>query len=504
MIIPLRHERMSTRRLPIVTFAIIALNIIAFLATNGSIQSQRQALGTAKAHLLMLAAMHPELHVPPENAKFVSTFQKSNPEIWEQLKRPDRGMEDAWDTRMRMTEDGGDLQGEMNTLSLEYTRLKSQSITEQYAFIPASHSAISYLTANFLHGGWLHLIGNMWFLWLAGFVLEDAWGRGIYSAVYLVSGIVALQFHAWMYPNSLVPTLGASGAVAALMGAFLICFPTLKIEMAWLFLFGLRFRFHRFKMAAFWLLPLWLLMEVCSGFILGESSGVAHWAHVGGFVFGAVAALGIRYSGLEKKMNDAIEDKISITSAPEIAEATELMHSFKTDEALAILQPYFEQNPTSIDACLLLQQAYIRKGDLESHRTALAKLCDLHLSAREYEAAWKDYEEFLEADGGGLPPGTWFELCRAAEQIGKPDRAYSEFQSFAATYPNEKQSLQAQLSAARIALKKLNRPEEALMHFEQAQKSPIPHLDLESAIAAGIRDAKAAVAAPVGASPASA
>lgn len=495
IIIPLRHERMSTRRLPIVTFAIIALNVIAFLATNWKIEDQRQALGSCKAHLLMLSAMHPELQVPPESAGFVTNFQKSNPEVWEQLKHPERSVEDAWDARIRMTEETEGLQGEMNTLSLQYTKLKSESITEQYAFIPASHSAISYVTANFLHGGWLHLIGNMWFLWLAGFVLEDAWGRGIYTAVYLISGAVALQFHAWMYPNSIVPTLGASGSVAALMGAFLVCFPKLKIEMAWLF----GFRLRKFQMAAVWLLPMWLFMEVFDGFLLGQASGVAHWAHVGGFVFGALAALGIRYSGLENKMNAAIEEKIGITNDPEIAEATELMHRFKTDEALAILQPYFEQHADSIDACLLLQQAYFRKGDMEAHRTALAKLCELHLNAREYEAAWKDYEEFLEADGSGLPPATWFELCRAAEQIGKPDRAYSEFQSFAATYPNEKQSLQAQLSAARIALKKLNRPEEALMHFEQARKSPIPHLDLESAIAAGIRDAKAVVTAPVAA-----
>jgi tetratricopeptide (TPR) repeat protein len=251
-----------------------------------------------------------------------------------------------------------------------------------------------------------------------------------------------------------------------------------------------------------WLLPLWLLMEIFYGALFGQMSGTAHWAHVGGFIFGALAALGIRYSGLEHKMNKSIEDEISITSASEIAEATELMHQFKTDEALAVLQPYGEQNPNSIDACILLQQAYFRKGDLDSHRKTLAKLCELHLGAREYEAAWQDYEEFLEADGNGLPPAVWFDLCRAAEQIGKPDRAYSELQSLAATYPNEKLSLQAQLSAARIALKKLNRAEDALRHFEAAQKSPIPHLDIESVILAGIRDAKAAMANSGSAAPA--
>ncbi len=100
--------------------------------------------------------------------------------------------------------------------------------------MPAQPTAISYLTANFLHGGWMHLIGNMWFLWLAGFVLEDVWGRWLYSAFYLIAGAAALQFYAWSNPGSITPTLGASGAVAALMGAFLVRFPKMKIEMAWL------------------------------------------------------------------------------------------------------------------------------------------------------------------------------------------------------------------------------------------------------------------------------
>src|SRR5581483_9868004 len=187
------------------------------------------------------------------------------------------------------------------------------SIAERYAFIPAHPKAIAYLTANFLHGGWLHLIGNMWFLWLAGFVLEDAWGRPLYAAVYLLAGAAALQIHAWANAGSTVPTLGASGAVAALMGAFLVRFPKMKIEMLWLFGF---FRSYRFKAPAYALLPLWLLTEVFYGALFGQASGVAHWAHVGGFVFGALAALGVRYSGLEHKASQQIEAELTVASDP--------------------------------------------------------------------------------------------------------------------------------------------------------------------------------------------
>ena len=96
----------------------------------------------------------------------------------------------------------------------------------------------------------------MWFLWLAGAILEDTWGRVIYPIIYLVAGAAALQFHAWLNPGSLAPTLGASGAVAALMGAFLVRFPKTKIEVA--LVLGLRSlsnlalgRGIRFKAAAY-------------------------------------------------------------------------------------------------------------------------------------------------------------------------------------------------------------------------------------------------------------
>src|ERR1051325_259739 len=125
---------------------------------------------------------------------------------------------------MRLMDDPVRLQSEMDSLTDKYASLSSNSIVQKYAFVPGDTKPITYLTANFLHGGWLHLIGNMWFLWLAGFVLEDVWGRVAYALVYLASGAVALQFHAWMYPASMAPTLGASGAVAALMGAFLVRF----------------------------------------------------------------------------------------------------------------------------------------------------------------------------------------------------------------------------------------------------------------------------------------
>ena len=166
----------------------------------------------------------------------------------------------------------------MDSLGDEYLRLTASSITERYAFMPAHPKPIAYVTSTFLHVDWWHVIGNMWFLWLAGFVLEDAWGRPLYLLVYLAAGAFACQFDAWANPASIIPSVGASGAIAGLMGAFLVRFPKMKIRMMWFFDLGL-FPFCRFWMRAYWLLPIWVLMEINYG--TGPRDGIGHWAHVG-------------------------------------------------------------------------------------------------------------------------------------------------------------------------------------------------------------------------------
>ena len=498
MLIPLRHENMEGRRWPVISIALVLINLVVFLLTHGQIEDQSPKNGEVRAHILLLAAMHPELKMPPDVQQFVTTFEQQNPGTWREAESPNRDVADAWDARIRLLEDQTALQQEMDSLADQFSSVQQTSVLEQYAFTPAHPKPIAYLTANFLHGGWLHLIGNMWFLWLAGAILEDTWGRVIYPIVYLVAGAAALQFHAWLNPGSLAPTLGASGAVAALMGAFLVRFPKTKIEVA--VVFGLRSLSNlalgkgiRFKAAAYWLLPLWLLMEIFSGALFGSFSGVAHWAHVGGFVFGALAALGLRHSGLEHKVNQAIDAKVTWTADPGLVEATEQMEKGKLDEAIATLERYIVAKPNSIDAYSLLQQIHWRKNNIPAYRDAIVKLCQLHLKAQDFDAALQDYDEYQNSGGETVPASTWLELCRAAEAKEHFDRAVAEYEKLSAAYPAERQSLLASMAAGRLALKRLNRPSEALRYYQAAAASPVPHLDWQPNIEAGIRDAQKAL-----------
>jgi tetratricopeptide (TPR) repeat protein len=170
------------------------------------------------------------------------------------------------------------------------------------------------------------------------------------------------------------------------------------------------------------------------------------------------------------------------------------MEHHKFDEAAATLNNYLTTKPDSVEAWNLLRAVYWRASNISAYREATGKLCDLHVRSREYETAWQDYEDFLNAGGERIPPEVWLDLCRVPEQQQDFERAVSEYEKLAAAYPSERESLLAQLSAARIYLKRLNRPKDALRSYGTAAASAVPHLDLELDIQSGIREAKIAVA----------
>jgi len=486
MLIPLRHENMQGRRWPIITFGIIALNVLIFLGTHGTIDKQGPELGVVKIHLILLSAAHPDLKVPDKAQEFITSVQTKNVALWKEAQNPNRSVFDAWDAKIRVQDDSFNLQQEMDSLGDSYAQLSAASILNKYAFVPAHPTLAGLLAANFLHGGWLHLIGNMWFLWLAGAVLEDSWGRVIYPVFYMVAGVLAFQVHAMFNVGSFTPVLGASGAIAGLMGAFLVRFPTTKIEMGYLMIY----RFVRFKMAAYWLLPVWLLMEVLYGTVFGQSSGVAHWAHVGGFAFGALIALAVQKSGLEQVAEKGIQEKISWVSHPLLADASEQMEKKEFDQAASSLQKLLIEKPDSMDAYRMLQRIHWQKNDLPAQRDALLKLLALEMKANDHESAMQTCQDFRNAGGEKLPAPLWLEYCRQLETQPDISRAADEYLDLAKAYPSEKQGLLAQMAAGRIYLKRLNRPADALRLYEAAQASSIPHADWQSTIDRAIADAQ--------------
>jgi membrane associated rhomboid family serine protease len=168
-----------------------------------------------------------------------------------------------------------------------------QEFVMQWAEIPATivagHRFITLFTAMFLHAGWLHIIGNMVFLWSFGPEIEDAMGRGRYLAFYLLSGLAAALAQLAFTPNSTIPNLGASGAIAGVMGAFLITYPHDQIRS--LFVLGLWTRVTYIPAAV--LIGIWFIIQLFNqvGAVAEvQTGGVAYAAHIGGLIFGAVTA----------------------------------------------------------------------------------------------------------------------------------------------------------------------------------------------------------------------
>lgn len=484
MLIPIGHDKMSARRWPIITFGLIALNVAVFLSTHSTIETQGSELHDVREHIVILAAMHPNLHVAAEAKELVAYVQNRYPSEWASLQNQNAETSDEWYSRIQSINDPDLLQAEMDALAHQYSQVIATSITQEYGFVATHPRAIAYATSNFLHEDWWHLLGNMWFLWLAGFVLEDAWGRPTYLLVYLMAGVFSCQFDAWTNPGNIAASIGASGAIAGLMGAFLVRFPKKKIRMTWIL-----FPVHRFWIPAYLLLPTWILMEISD--TRGLPDGIDHWAHIGGFMFGVILAVLLRRSGLEQRADRAIEEKIAWTPPHEIAEANKLMENGKLDEASKLLNQYLAKNSESYDAWNLLRGAYWQASNIPGYREATGKLCDLHVKAMDWDAAWQDYGEFLKAGGENVPLRVSLGLCRAREERQDYETAASEYEKLAATHPSERESLLAQLAASRIYLKQLNRPHDALRLYQAASLSPVPHLDLELDIQSGIREATA-------------
>lgn len=148
-------------------------------------------------------------------------------------------------------------------------------------------SIVTVFTSMFMHGSWMHLIGNMWFLWLFGNNIEDSMSRPRFVVFYLVCGVAAALGQVYAEPDSIIPMVGASGAISGVMGGYLVLYPRVRIFT----LVPLGIVFTTLRLPAWVMLLYWTAIQVFGGFASAyspEGGGVAFWAHLGGFAAGVV------------------------------------------------------------------------------------------------------------------------------------------------------------------------------------------------------------------------
>ena len=170
--------------------------------------------------------------------------------------------------------------------------MDGEAFVVKWSVVPADivsgHHWVTILTAMFMHGGWSHIIGNMVFLWAFGPEIEDAMGRWRYLVFYLAGGVIAMLAQIAASPHSTVPNLGASGAIAAVMGAFLVTYPSDRIRSILIILVFIRIT----RIPAALLIGFWFLTQLFNAGAVAnvQTGGVAYLAHISGFIFGAVTA----------------------------------------------------------------------------------------------------------------------------------------------------------------------------------------------------------------------
>jgi membrane associated rhomboid family serine protease len=160
-------------------------------------------------------------------------------------------------------------------------------MTEELAcVIDPGPQYFNVLSSMFLHGGWMHLIGNMWFLWLFGNNVEDSMTRPRFVAFYVLCGLGAALAQVLAEPSSPIPMVGASGAISGVMGAYLVLYPSARVFT----LIPLGFIFTTIALPAWVMLIYWMVIQIFGGLasVAEEGGGVAFWAHVGGFIAGVV------------------------------------------------------------------------------------------------------------------------------------------------------------------------------------------------------------------------
>ncbi len=314
-------------------------------------------------------------------------------------------------------------QEQLDALLAEHQASSEGSLLRRLSLVPARGAAQwGWLFHMFLHFGWLHLLGNLFFFYLTGTMLEDTWGRPLFAVFYGVGGVVAALAHVAMEAGSSIPMAGASGAVAACMGAFAYRFASKRVRMGY-FVWIIRIWRGTFLMPAWAAGGLWFGAEIFS-LVAGTSSGVAVMAHIGGFLFGLILALGLKLSGIEERyVTPAVLRKTGNFVRPEsLNRASEAFERGDLADARRQALRVLEVHPDNLEARLLLYRVD-RREKRPSAAGRLEHLLQQFLAKEDPADALRAVLAQLgeELDPSSLRPATAFRMARVLES--QPDTA---------------------------------------------------------------------------------
>jgi membrane associated rhomboid family serine protease len=372
-LVPIGHERGFVSRVPWATIAIAGLCLV--LQVRASVLEPPIE---AKAEKLTLEMMQTEREL-----KMLSSGQPSGPKLpgFDMPGLPEAFGEvtgvQAGPTHPETDEEKAAREAKIATLTEKLSELSEardavieQMPSSQLGYRPSRGGFWRMITSAFAHGGWMHLFGNLLFLYLVGCNIEDRWGRSRYAVFYLCAAVCsALAFRLW-HPGSQQVLVGASGAIAAVMGAFTVCFSATRIRFFYAYWITFKPRVGTFFAPAWVALLLWFLEQSVMSIIEASANmGVAYSAHVGGFLFGLTVAVAMRVSGLDHELAEkaefSSEEGAQWSDDPVYAEAKGLALEGHRAAALSAAEDVLRRLPDHTEARELALKLSLQLADEE-------------------------------------------------------------------------------------------------------------------------------------------
>ena len=444
LVVPIGKEHGEVRRAPWVSYGIIAINVVVFVFLwIASMRSDVPARFETKAREITdYIVQNPHLTVPPELIPF---YGRRSLQVLEAARaRTTPPVE--WVVRRQ--------QQKLNAMAQQLFATARELPLLKPGFVPAQPDPFDALTSMFVHAGLIHLIGNMLFFFATGPFLEDVFGRVLFTVLYILSGAAALAAHMWQNPGSLAPVVGASGAVAGIMGAFLVRLRTSRIQFLGIPIVLLPWIRFRFAVPAFVFLPLWFIGQFFLATTLNEPGGIALWAHVGGFTFGAVAALLIGISGIEKRwIHPSIEKQVSWNQTPGLMHAMEAHGQGDLTKARRLTEGIVRSDASNVDAQRYACDLALEAQDWAGFGREAARLLELYVAIGEKDLALQLISEAPSQAHDALPLRFHQRAATFLDRSGEEQWAIRFYQEIADRHASSPGSLRSLLRLAELLQK---------------------------------------------------
>ncbi|ETX08206.1 MAG: hypothetical protein ETSY2_06730, partial [Candidatus Entotheonella gemina] len=384
-------------------------------------------------------------------------------------------------------------QDELDRLTEEFLSLALGGTYRRYEYIPSREGHYHTLvTTMFIHGGLMHLFGNMLLFFLCGPFVEDRWGRILFTLFYLASGVAATLCHGFLTAFPDIPLVGASGAIAGVMGAFLILFFFTKIKFLYFFLLGFRFFKGSFEVPSYVVLPLWFAQQYYNAMTL-ENSPVAFWAHVGGFACGFAIAGVMKLSSLEERyISPNIDRQITYYEAPPLLEeAMDKWSNGQPQEAIEILNRILKQTPHDTNAAHALFQVYCSMDDEAGVQKIGSRLIEIFIKENQLDQVKETFKSMKINSTQVFPtPRTLFNMAVVFENKGETTNAYKAYEKIVVNYSNNALALKSLIKLAKYSLEVEQDYMQAFEYFVLAKHHPAADASVAELAAEGIEQSR--------------